>query len=92
MADIAKAERGADKDPHATEIERASSSPGDDAVDPKEVAVVRHRIDWRLLPPLGAMYGIALMDRNNVPNAAIAGMLVDLKLTSGSGYSEFPAN
>lgn len=27
------------------------------------------------------------MDRNNLPNAAIAGMLVDLNMTTGPGYN-----
>ncbi|KAL7276758.1 hypothetical protein RUND412_000256 [Rhizina undulata] len=45
------------------------------------------KIDWRLLPILGALYSVALIDRNNISNAAIAGMNVDLNLTVGSRYS-----
>ncbi|KAF2464913.1 major facilitator superfamily protein [Lindgomyces ingoldianus] len=33
------------------------------------------------------MYGISLMDRKNVSNAAIAGMLVDLRMRTGYGYN-----
>jgi hypothetical protein len=69
------------------ELEHASSSSNEDAFDKKMAARIRHRVDWRLIPALGAMYGIALMDRKNVSNAAIAGMLTDLKLTSGPGYN-----
>ena len=69
------------------ELEHASSSSGEDAFDKKMAATIRHRVDWRLIPALGAMYGIALMDRKNVSNAAIAGMLVDLKLNKGPGYN-----
>ena len=29
--------------------------------DPKLVSRLRHKIDWRLIPALGAMYGISLM-------------------------------
>jgi hypothetical protein len=52
--------------------DRSPSSSSTD-FDPKLAARVRHRIDWRLIPALGAMYGISLMDRKNVSNAAIAG-------------------
>lgn len=56
-------------------------------IDPKISARLWHAIDWRLIPALGAMYGISLMDRKNVSNAAIAGMLVDLKMGRGMGYN-----
>lgn len=56
-------------------------------IDPKISARLRHAIDWRLIPALGAMYGISLMDRKNVSNAAIAGMLVDLRMGRGMGYN-----
>lgn len=54
---------------------------------PKEAAAIRRRIDFRLIPALGLMYGISLMDRKNVSNAAIAGMRVDLDLLEGYRYS-----
>jgi hypothetical protein len=53
---------------------------------PKEAAKIRRRIDYRLIPALGAMYGISLMDRKNVSNAAIAGMTKDLQLGIGYRY------
>lgn len=67
----------------------SSSSQNDTpfTIDPKVSARLRHAIDWRLIPALGAMYGISLMDRKNVSNAAIAGMLVDLKMGRGMGYN-----
>ncbi|KAL7276237.1 hypothetical protein RUND412_000773 [Rhizina undulata] len=46
-----------------------------------------HKVDWRLLPIMGALYSVALIDRGNISNAAIAGMLVDLELSVGSRYS-----
>ncbi|OAX80470.1 hypothetical protein ACJ72_05198 [Emergomyces africanus] len=54
---------------------------------PKEAAAIRRRIDLRLIPALGLMYGISLMDRKNVSNAAIAGMRQDLDLLEGYRYS-----
>ncbi|KAF2740951.1 major facilitator superfamily protein [Polyplosphaeria fusca] len=64
-----------------------SDSTSSQDFDPKLAAKIRHIIDWRLLPALGAMYGISLMDRKNVSNAAIAGMLRDLNMTQGYSYN-----
>lgn len=44
------------------------------------------RIDRRLLPILGAMYAISLIDRTNLGLAAVAGMNQDLKL-DGDKYT-----
>ncbi|ODH38519.1 hypothetical protein ACO22_02282 [Paracoccidioides brasiliensis] len=44
-----------------------------------ERALIR-KIDWRLLPILGALYAIALIDRVNISNARVAGMNAELKL------------
>lgn len=41
---------------------------------PKQERSLRHRVDWRLIPALGLMYGVSLMDRKNVSNAYIAGL------------------
>ncbi|TGZ81514.1 MFS general substrate transporter [Ascodesmis nigricans] len=46
-----------------------------------------HRVDWKLLPILGALYSVALIDRTNMSNAAIAGMMLDLELYIGDRYS-----
>jgi hypothetical protein len=47
--------------------EKSDSSDHDSELDspftPKEQAKIRHRIDRRLIPALGMMYGISLMDR-----------------------------
>ncbi|KXN87484.1 hypothetical protein AN958_08789, partial [Leucoagaricus sp. SymC.cos] len=45
------------------------------------------RIDFRMLPLLGLLYAIALIDRTNLGIARIAGMDHDLKLSVGSRYS-----
>ncbi|CCF49372.1 hypothetical protein NDA11_000400 [Ustilago hordei] len=55
--------------------------------DIAEVKRVRKKIDRRLLPILGAIYSIALIDRTNLSAARIAGAGVDLKLTAGTNYS-----
>jgi MFS family permease len=64
-----------------------SSSKSAQEFDKKRAARIRHRIDWRLIPALGAMYGISLMDRKNVSNAAVAGMLKDLGIGKGLEYN-----
>ncbi|KAK5098063.1 hypothetical protein LTS08_006818 [Lithohypha guttulata] len=54
---------------------------------PKQERKLRHRVDWRLIPALGLMYGVSLMDRKNVSNAYIAGMRTDLRLSISYRYS-----
>nr|CDI55586.1 phthalate transporter [Melanopsichium pennsylvanicum 4] len=41
-------------------------------------------IDRRLLPMLGALYSIALIDRTNLSAARVAGAGIELKLTAGA--------
>ncbi|KAH7069905.1 major facilitator superfamily domain-containing protein [Paraphoma chrysanthemicola] len=45
------------------------------------------KIDWRLLPILGALYSISLIDRTNISNARVAGMERDLRLFIGDRYT-----
>jgi len=45
------------------------------------------KIDWRLLPILGALYSISLIDRTNISNARVAGMDKDLQLRVGNRYN-----
>jgi len=45
-----------------------------------------HRLDWRLITIAGIIYMNSLMDRANLPNAAIAGMNEDLDMMDGYGY------
>jgi len=49
-------------------------------------ALIR-KIDRRLLPILGALYSIALIDRINVSAARVAGMDADLGLSIGNRYT-----
>ncbi|TKA34117.1 hypothetical protein B0A50_00097 [Salinomyces thailandicus] len=42
------------------------------------------RVDLRLIPLCGLMYCVSLLDRTNLSNAAIAGMVVELELAEGS--------
>jgi hypothetical protein len=45
------------------------------------------RIDLRLLPILGLMYSISLIDRTNLGLALVAGMQKDLGLAIGNRYT-----
>ncbi|KAF2658362.1 MFS general substrate transporter [Lophiostoma macrostomum CBS 122681] len=54
---------------------------------PAEEAKIRRRVSYRVVPILGLMLGIALMDRSNVANAAIAGMRDDLDMRVGYRYA-----
>lgn len=42
---------------------------------------IKRKIDTRLVLTLGLMYCVSLMDRTNMPNAAIAGMTVELNMS-----------
>ncbi|KAL6711636.1 hypothetical protein ACN47E_004570 [Coniothyrium glycines] len=53
---------------------------------PEEQKKIIRKIDLRLIPTLGFMYCVSLMDRTNLGVAMVAGMGVDLKLT-GERYS-----
>ncbi|OAX77878.1 hypothetical protein ACJ72_07818 [Emergomyces africanus] len=57
-----------------------------EALAVNEKALMR-KIDWRLLPILGALYAIALIDRVNISNARVAGMNKELELHIGSRYT-----
>lgn len=59
----------------------------DAGFDIAEIKRVRRKIDRRLLPILGALYSIALIDRTNLSAARIAGAGVELRLTAGTNYS-----
>ena len=81
---------------HVAQVEDTSSTSSKHEVDSQEAQPIfsakderriRHRIDWRLLPALGLMYGVSLMDRKNVSNAYIAGMRQELKLSVSYRYS-----
>lgn len=45
------------------------------------------RIDIRLLPILGVMYSISLIDRTNLGLALVAGLQEDLGLAIGNRYT-----
>ncbi|TEB20276.1 MFS general substrate transporter [Coprinellus micaceus] len=61
--------------------------PLDAHYDPALVARVKRKIDWRMLPLLGFVYSISLIDRTNLGVARIAGMQQDLHLDIGERYS-----
>jgi hypothetical protein len=77
------------------QMEKDSQAAQDEALDPEarygftpqQRAQIRRRVDYRVVPILGLMLGIALMDRSNVANAAIAGMREDLDMWVGFRYA-----
>lgn len=68
------------------QIERVEAG-GDMQHDAQYEKRVLRKIDWRLLPILGCLYTIALVDRSNVAVARISGMDEDLGLDQGSRAS-----
>ncbi|EHY57969.1 putative transporter [Exophiala dermatitidis] len=57
------------------------------SLSPAEQKKIIRRIDFRLLPILGIMYSISLVDRTNLGLALVAGMAEDLELTVGNRYT-----
>lgn len=60
-----------------------------DEPDLSDVVVKKliRKIDYRLIPPLAFLYAIALVDRNNLPNARLAGMDQELEISIGKRYT-----
>ncbi|KAJ9657487.1 hypothetical protein H2198_004248, partial [Neophaeococcomyces mojaviensis] len=54
---------------------------------PEQERKIIRRVDIRLLPILGMMYSISLVDRTNLGLALVAGMSKDLGLAVGSRYT-----
>ncbi|KAG6833564.1 hypothetical protein H0H87_005215 [Tephrocybe sp. NHM501043] len=65
----------------------AEQLPDDSEYSPGLVNKTIRKIDLRMLPLLGLLYSVALIDRTNMGVARIAGMLVDLRLDIGDRYS-----
>lgn len=70
-----------------SQLERVTTDDSDrlndariDAFTPEEQKRIIRKIDWRLVPTLGFMYCVSLMDRTNLGIAVVAGMGVDLEL------------
>lgn len=70
------------------ELQKASAVALDDDEEYsyKEQRKIVHKIDRRLVVMTGVIYCVSLVDRNNLPNAAIAGMTQDLELNVGIRY------
>ncbi|CZS99609.1 related to PUTATIVE TARTRATE TRANSPORTER [Rhynchosporium agropyri] len=75
-----------DQDKKATDVSPSISSEeaftNPTGIDEK--ALLR-RLDWKLLPPLTLLYLLSFLDRSNVGNAKLEGLIVDLNFT-GNEY------
>ncbi|CAA7267719.1 unnamed protein product [Cyclocybe aegerita] len=69
------------------DVEKVKAPALDAHYDPALVKKTLRRNDLRILPLLGFLYAVALIDRTNLGIARIAGMEVDLKLYIGERYS-----
>lgn len=68
-----KGSNGELKEPDALYTTRSSDSNGvesgelklhpDEGFDPAVIKKIRRKIDWRLVPPLAALYAMSLIDR-----------------------------
>ena len=87
MADLFTKQTADEKALHVEE--NGTSSPAQPLIeiDKSEEKKLMRRIDVRLLPILGALYSIALIDRTNISAARISGMDDDLVLSVGNRYT-----
>ncbi|TQN70061.1 High-affinity nicotinic acid transporter, partial [Colletotrichum shisoi] len=60
--------------------------PDDHGFSPEEQRRIMRRVDVRLVTTVGLLYCFSVIDRSNLPSAAVAGMTDDLGLT-GNRYS-----
>ena len=78
--DIVHLEKSADGTPGASLGSPTDALDDDPVYTRKEQRNIIHRIDRRLITVAGVIYMNSLMDRSNLPNAAIAGMTADLDM------------
>ncbi|TPX11648.1 uncharacterized protein E0L32_007627 [Thyridium curvatum] len=69
------------------EVVKGDASAVDGDLSQAEQKKLIRRIDLRLLPILGVMYSISLIDRSNLGLALVAGMQQDLGLNIGNRYT-----
>ncbi|KAF5335279.1 hypothetical protein D9611_011760 [Ephemerocybe angulata] len=85
---ILETDVGVDSEKLSGKLDAIVSSVALDAhYDPQVVARVLRKIDWRMLPLLGFIYSISLIDRTNLGVARISGMGKDLNLNVGERFS-----
>ncbi|KDR68084.1 hypothetical protein GALMADRAFT_79027 [Galerina marginata CBS 339.88] len=72
---------------HIEDVEKTNPPALDAHYDPAFVKKTIRMVDWRMLPLLGLVYSIALIDRANLGTAFTAGMEVDLRLDIGERYT-----
>jgi len=81
MASSVKSKHTSEDSRKLEDVEKVDG--GHSAFEKKTIRLV----DWRMLPLLGMLYAVALIDRTNLGIARTAGMGQDLKLQIGNRYS-----
>ncbi|KAF9876925.1 phthalate transporter [Colletotrichum karsti] len=72
---------------HIPRGDTTTTCPSDDMeFTPKEQRQIMRRVDVRVVATVSLLYCFSVIDRSNLPSAAVAGMTDDLKLT-GNRYS-----
>lgn len=71
---------------YGTQTRQVEALEDDSEFSYPEQRKIIHRIDKRLVVMAGLMYCVSLMDRSNLPNAAVAGMNVELEMNVGFRY------
>ncbi|KAJ5579324.1 hypothetical protein N7450_008191 [Penicillium hetheringtonii] len=76
-----------DKENEYSHVELSAEAQSFSQFTDSEKRRIIRRIDMRLLPILGAMYSISLIDRTNLGLALVAGMQEELDLAVGNRYT-----
>ncbi|KAK0494759.1 major facilitator superfamily domain-containing protein [Armillaria luteobubalina] len=71
----------------SSDVEVAANNGGSEQADASFERQTMRRVDLRLLPVLGTLYALALIDRSNMGVARLAGMGKALELNVGARYS-----
>ncbi|KXT11918.1 hypothetical protein AC579_8586 [Pseudocercospora musae] len=72
---------------HEKQVQESRPLDVDPVFSLREQRKIIHKVDKRLVYVLGLMYCVSLMDRVNLPNAAISGMNVNLDMNKRIRYS-----
>ncbi|KAK3723770.1 hypothetical protein LTR37_001651 [Vermiconidia calcicola] len=78
-------DNGTDSPTFGEKGEHGHRDPILDQFSPADFKAIKKKLDLRLILTLGLMYCVSLMDRTNMPNAAIAGMTVELEMVEPNG-------
>lgn len=80
-----KSSPGAEHEKNTTEAINDNAY-GDLTMDPLEYKRILRKLDWAIIPYCSLLYLLSFLDRVNIGQAAVAGLRIDLGMTTGNAY------